>query len=300
MVRSGSTDRDRRPEGAAPEHREHGRQQRQPGRDHHDDPERENRAHLAGGVEVRKRQGHHRHDDDAAGGEDRRVRPLTGPGKRGIGISGAPKLVAEARHDQQRVVRSRAEHQHDQDRGRLAADRRRPRLDEAVEDAGGDQIGDRHHREHQQGDRWRTVGQQHQHQHQHAGDGEQRAVDALHGHRAVGVERRLARDVGLKWRGRRLVHDLAQRRDIVDDRVRVVPAVEHRQDDRRLRIIEGERRRPALRTEHMPDVAADRAVRRTDADEVLQRRVARADLVGVPGDLASTAHRSSRAWRRRR
>ena len=91
---------------------------------HHDDPEREQRAHLARRVEVGEAEHEHRRDHDPAGGEDRRAGARGRAHHRRLDVVAAPQLVAEARHDQQAVVRARAEHQHDQDRRRLAADRR--------------------------------------------------------------------------------------------------------------------------------------------------------------------------------
>ena len=63
---------------AAAERAEDRRQQRQPRGDHHRDAEREDRAHLARGVEVGQREHEHRHDHDRAGAEDRRAGALGG------------------------------------------------------------------------------------------------------------------------------------------------------------------------------------------------------------------------------
>src|SRR5687767_15407078 len=52
----------------------------------------------------------HRHHHDGAGGEDRRPGALGRAAHRGVHVLGPAQLVAEARDDQQAVVRARAEH----------------------------------------------------------------------------------------------------------------------------------------------------------------------------------------------
>ena len=144
--------RDRGPERAAAERGQQRRQQRHAAAHHHDDPERQQRAHLARGVEVRDAEHEHRGDDDRARGEDRRPRVRGGARHRHLHVGVVTQLVTETGHDQQAVVRARAEHQHDQDRGRLPADRGQVGLHQAVHQPRRDQVRDRDDAEHQRRD----------------------------------------------------------------------------------------------------------------------------------------------------
>ena len=216
--------RDLRPERAPPEGDQQRRHQRQPDGHHHDDAEREDRPHLAGRVEVREAEHEHRRDHDPAGREDRRRRAQRGARHRRVDVAVAAQLVPEAADDQQAVVGARAEHQHDQDRRRLAADGGRARLHQAVDRARRDHVRDRHHREHQRRDQRRAVGQQHQDEDEHHRDRQQRPVDPLDRGAAVGVEaRRPGHEAADRVRGR-LRRELADRGDVARDRLRVVLA----------------------------------------------------------------------------
>ena len=110
---------------------------------------------------------------------------------------GSPRSssLAEARHEQQAVVGAGPEDQHDHDRRRLAADRGRAGFDEPEDGPGRDEVGDRDDDERDgRGDRRAVDGEQ-DHEDQQRRDRQQRAVDALDGERAVGVEAARPADV---------------------------------------------------------------------------------------------------------
>ena len=192
--------RDRGPERAPSQGGEHGGKQGQAGGDHDRDPQCEQRAHLAGGVEVGDREDEHRGDDDRAGGEDGRPGLLGRAGHRRARILGGAQLVAIAGDDQQAVVRPHAEHQHDQDRRRLPAHGRQVRGHEAVDQAGRDQVRqgdhDQRHRRHQR----RAVDREQQGQQDRDRDEQQGVVDPLDRGAPVRVEARLAGHIGAQAR----------------------------------------------------------------------------------------------------
>ena len=281
---------------APPERGQQRRQQRQAGDDHDRDPEREDRAHLARGVEIGQRQHEHRDDHDPAGRQDRRPGALGGARHRLPHVLGPAQLVPEASDDQQAVVRARAEHQHDQDRRRLAAGVRDAGGDERVGQPARDDVGHPDDEDRDQRDQRRAVDRQQQQDEDAARDQQQRLVDALDGRAAVGLEAGLAGDVGVQARrvagGRR--HDRADHLHCRLGRRRAV--VGHQRAGQHEVVVRGDQQRPAgadvqrvLLTAGQPVRRADQG-QRPDRARVADRTRLPLDRLPVLGREPAVAH----------
>ena len=273
---------DRRPEGAPAQRREHGRQEREARGDHDPDAEGEDRAHLARGVEVGEPEHQHRPGDDRPGGQDRRSGALGGGDHRLVGVPRPAQLLAEPRDDQQAVVGARAEHQHDQDRGRLAADTGDAGGDESVHEAAGDQVGERDDEQRHECHERRAVGREQQQQEHADGDRQERLVDPLDRRAPIGLEAGATGDErpqpGLVAVGRR--DDLADRLDrLLGGGRRVVGHQDRAEDDA---VVGGDEQR--LTRAHVERVvlAARELVGRPDGRQARDRaRPAQREGVGV-------------------
>jgi hypothetical protein len=87
------------------------------------------------------------------------------------------QLLAEAGHDQQAVVGPGAEHEDDQDPGRLAVDDEAGAVHEQVDDARGDHVGESHDQQRHERDDRRAVDEEQQDEDKRARREQQRHVD---------------------------------------------------------------------------------------------------------------------------
>ena len=138
---------ERRPERLAPEDHEQ-RGQHGQHRDHREpDAHRADRAEAGRAVDLGQAQRQQRDDHRQPGGQDRRARPCCSATRIAVVlVLVAAQLLAVAAHQQQRVVRAGAEHEHRQDAAGLPVDRH-PRLGEQVAEAARGGLGEQHREE---------------------------------------------------------------------------------------------------------------------------------------------------------
>ena len=212
------------------EHRQH--------RQH--DAHRADRAEAGGGVHVRQREAEQRRDHRSAGRDDGRPGALHRDRDRLVLVLVAAQLLAVAGHEQQRVVRARAEHEHRQDAARLAVDRE-PGLAEHVARAARGGLGEHDAEERDGPEDRRAVDRDQQDEHDARRREQERAVDAAEDLDRVERVARRAGELDLEpVRGlARPVGDLLDRGlELVPD----APAGLHRLDDQRGRPVLAEDR----------------------------------------------------------
>ena len=166
------------------------------------------------------------------GGAHRRAHRL-------VAVRGAVQLLAVPRHDQQRIVRARAQYQDRHDRARLPVDRD-AQLRDAVADRAGEDLREDDRRQRDEQEDRRAVDQDQQHDHERERRQQQRAVDVLEDLDRVRGVARAARDLHLETPAR-IRNDIAPRVDRVDDPVAVALALQVGGHDRRLAVRRADR-----------------------------------------------------------
>ena len=184
-----------RPEPAPADDGQERRQQRDAGQHHDQDADRVDRADRPGRGELGEDQHDHGEDHGAGAGDDRRRGARDRPLQRLVAVLVRVQLLGVAGHEQQAVVRARAEHQHRQQRGRDARDLHSG-VGEELDHAAGDRVGDADDHQRDERQQRRAVDDQQQDQHQQAGHEQQREVGGLERVPEVGLERARAGDLG--------------------------------------------------------------------------------------------------------
>ena len=163
-----------------------------------------------------------RADHRRAGRDDRRTGGPQRERHRLVLVLVLAQLLAVARHQQQRIVGARAEHEDREDRGRLAVDSDAD-LGEPVADRARRDLGEHDGEERDPEEDRAAVDHDQQEDHQRQRRGQQRAVDALEDLDRVGREARGAGDLDLQPAAG-VAHAVADVVDRVEDRVAVAVA----------------------------------------------------------------------------
>ena len=112
-----------RPEDPPAARHQQGGEQGQHDEDRDADADGRDRAEARGRVHAREQQAQHADGHGGAGRDDRRAGAVQGQGHRLVPVAVLAQLLAVARHQQQGVVRPRAEHEDGEDAGALGVDR---------------------------------------------------------------------------------------------------------------------------------------------------------------------------------
>ena len=175
----GALARHRRPERVPPEAREKGRQEGEPREKHHGHPS----ARLGPSVWVALKSARVKTSIDAITvAPAERIagrRPFGCAGHRLVLVLDQAKLLPVAGHDQEAVVGAGAEHQDDEERGRLAVHLDRPRLDQPVDRGGRDAVRERDDDQRDECDHRRAVDREQEDQDERHGHEQEHEVDGL-------------------------------------------------------------------------------------------------------------------------
>ena len=220
-----------------------------------------------------------------------------------VAVLGVVQLLPVSRHDQERIVGARSEHQDRHDRARLPVDRH-AQLGEAVADRAGQHLGEDDRRQRDEQEDRRAVDQDQQDDHERDRGQQQRAVDVLEDLDRVGRVARAAGDLHLEAAAR--VRDgVAPGVDRVEDPVAVALALQVGGHDRRLAVLasrSGRRRARSRglardrrgRARRSPRAAPRRRRRRPGASPAPDRPPPRSPRPGTtPGKRSSVRRRTS-------
>ena len=204
------------PEGTPAAQQQERRKQRQHCDRRDCDPHRANRPQARRGVDLREGQAEERRDHGPGGRRDRGARPAERDLHRIVLVLDAEKLFAVARGEEQGVVRSRSEDEHQEDAARLPVDDE-PGVRQQRPDTTHDALGEEHGEKRQRPEDRAPIDEHEEDEHQSRGREEKRGVDALERLGGIRGEAGRPRDPRLEPGREVLAHQLARTLDGVDE-----------------------------------------------------------------------------------